>query len=197
MNLRYLALTTALMFSASAALAADSGDSFAVKGVGLSKCSTFVEKVKEKDQTALARYVGWVAGFISASNQHIAATFDLAPWQNIRTLTLALVNHCDRNADERFGEAVMKMAGALHADRLTEKSELIAVEDNGKKHYLYKASISRMQAKLAELGMYNAKVDGEFGDATRQALSKFQAENKIPETGAPDQKTMFELMRKN
>ena len=198
MKLRNLAFIATLLFPLTQAMATDSAGSFAVKGVGLSKCSTFVDIAKSDDKTKLSRYVGWIAGFITASNQHVTATFDLTPWQNIRSLTVALINHCDRNADMRFGEAVVRMTAALHADRITQKTELIAVEHDGKKHYIYKESVRRLQAKLTELGMYTGDVNGEFNDATRQALKTFQSEHKdkIEPTGVPDQKTMFELQRK-
>ena len=95
MKLHHLSTAIVLMFLAHNTLAVDTAGSFAVKGVGLSKCSAFVEVVKAKEAAKLSRYIGWVAGYISASNQHVSKTFDLTPWQNIRTLTLALVNHCD------------------------------------------------------------------------------------------------------
>jgi len=196
MKLRNLAIAVMLLFSANSVLAIDPSGAFAVKGVGLSKCSAFVDVAKGKDHTALSRYVGWVAGFISASNQNVAKTFDLTPWQNIRTLTLALVNHCDKNADMRFGEAVVRMAASLFADRLTEKSILLPLEHEGKKHYVYQESVRRTQAKLSELGLYTGDIDGQFNDATKQAVTTFQTENKLSATGLPDQKTMFVLMRK-
>ncbi|MFT5174871.1 MAG: hypothetical protein ACI8W7_003060 [Gammaproteobacteria bacterium] len=196
MKLHNLSIAIVLMFSANNVLAIDSAGSFAVKGVGLSKCSAFVEVVKSKETAKLSRYIGWTAGYISASNQHVSKTFDLTPWQNIRTLTLALVNHCDRNADMRFGEAVVRMAASLAADRLNEKSELVAIEHEGKQHYVYQETIRRTQTKLSELGMFTGDSDGEFNDATKQAVTTFQSERKLPATGLPDQKTMFELMRK-
>ena len=121
MKLRNLAFIATLLLPVTQALATDSSGSFAVKGVGLSKCSAFVDAAKGDDKTILSRYVGWIAGFLTASNQHVTATFDLTPWQNIRSVTLALVNHCDRNADMRFGEAVVRMTAALHADRITAR----------------------------------------------------------------------------
>ena len=196
MKLRNLAVTIVLMFSTTAVLAVDSAGAFAVKDVGLSKCSAFIDVAKGKDQSALSRYVGWIGGFITASNQHVAQTFDLTPWQNIRTLTLALVNHCDRNADMRFGEAVVRMAASLHAERVTEKSELLPIEAEGKKHYVYQELLRRTQAKLSELGLYSGDVDGQFNDATMQAIKTYQSENELTVSGLPDQKTMFALMRK-
>ena len=196
MKLCNLTFAAVLMLSTNSVLAADPSGSFAVKGVGLSKCSAFVEAVKSKEANTFSRYVGWLSGYLSASNQHTSNTFDLTPWQNIRTLTLALVNHCDRNADMRFAEAAVRMAASLTSERLSEKSELLPVEHEGKKHYLYKEAVRRTQAKLSELGMYTGDMTGEFNEATKQAVTTFQTERKISATGLPDQKTMFELMRK-
>ena len=195
MTLRNL-IATALLCSVTNAFAMDAAGSFAVKGVGLSKCSAFVEVAKGQDQGALARYVGWIGGFVTASNQHLKDNFDITPWQNMRTLTLALVNHCDKNADMRFGEAVVRMTGSLYKDRLTSKSELIPIEHEGKQHYVYKESIRRTQAKLSELGLYSGDIDGDFNEATKTAIKTFQAERKLPETGMPDQNTVFQLLLK-
>ena len=197
MTLHKLTIAALLMCSLHAVRAADSSGSFAVKGVGLSKCSDFVDIVKGKEPAKLSRYVGWISGYISASNQHATNTFDLTLWQDIRTLTLALVNHCDRNADMRFGEAVVRMTASLAADRLDEKSELVPIEHDGQTLYLYKEAIRRTQTKLSALGMYSGDVDGQFNDATKQAVSAFQIKRKLPATGVPEQKTMFELMRKS
>lgn len=195
MTLRNL-IAAVLMCSATNAFAMDSAGSFAVKGVGLSKCSVFVDVAKGQDQGALARYVGWIGGFLTASNQHLKDNFDITPWQNMRTLTLALVNHCDKNADMRFGEAVVRMAGSLYKDRVTSKSELMPIEHEGKKRYVYKELMRRTQAKLSELGLYTGDIDGEFNDATKEAIKTFQAEHK-EETGMADwQSTIFQLLRR-
>ena len=97
----------------------------------------------------------------------------------------------------RFGEAVVRMAASLAPDRLNEKSELVAIEHEGKQHYVYKEMIRRTQTQLSELGMFSGDVNGEFNDATKQAVMAFQIDRKSPATGLPDQKTMFELMRKS
>lgn len=195
MTLRHL-IAAVLICSATNAFAMDAAGSFAVKGVGLSKCSAFVEVAKGKDPGALARYVGWIGGFVTASNQHLKDNFDITPWQDIRTLTLALVNHCDKNADMRFGEAVIRMTGSLYTDRLVSKSELMPIEHEGRQHYVYKESMRRIKAKLGELGLYTGEIDGEFNDATKEAIKTFQAERKLTETGVPDQNTVFQLLHK-
>ena len=62
-------------------LAADADGRFAVKSAGGTKCSQFVEFVDARNPAQIALYVGWVAGYISASNQLEPDTFDLASWQ--------------------------------------------------------------------------------------------------------------------
>jgi hypothetical protein len=196
MLVRIVSLALLLWLPASSG-AADAGGSFAVKGVGLSKCSDFVKAIQDKNTETISSYVGWVAGFITASNQHSAETFDLTPWQNLRTLTAALVGHCDKNADRRFGEAVVRMAATLRADRLLERSDLIAIDHEGRKHYVYKETMRRAQAALGDLGLYSGDVTGEFDTDTRAALETFQTEEKLPVSGLPDQQTLYTLFRKS
>lgn len=185
----------ALLVVPQAVMAADENGAFAVKGLGLTKCSEFVAAVKEKNKEKASSYVGWVGGFITGSNQNAELTFDLTPWQNVRTVTSALFAFCDTNADMRFGEAAARMTAALRKDRLVSRSELIPIEHDGNTAYVYKEAIRRAQAALAERGIFTGDITGEFDGATRSALETFQKENKIPESGLPDQRTLFMLFR--
>lgn len=185
----------ALLMLPAALMAADEGGAFAVKGAGLTKCSDFVAAVQEKHPEKVPAYVGWVGGFLTASNQHGEETFDLTPWQNVRTVTSALYAYCDKNADVRFGEATARMAAALRKDRLVSRSDLIPIEHEGNTAYVYREAIRRAQAALAERGVFTGDITGEFDDATRIALEAFQKENKLPENGLPDQRTLFTLFQ--
>ncbi len=186
-----LALLAALYLTG--ARAADPGGSFAVKGQGLTTCADFVKAVKDRDMEKIAGYVGWVSGFITASNQHTPQTFDLTPWQNVRTLTAALANYCDNNADTRFAAAAVRLGASLHRDRLSERSDLVSIEHGGATHYVYRETLRRAQAALSEKGLYSGSLDGEFGKATRAALEKFQANANLPVNGLPDQRTLLGL----
>lgn len=196
MKLRSLCLSILLSSVSLSALAADSGGAFAVKGAGLVKCDLFVKAVKEKNQNALAVYVGWVAGFVSASNRSESETFDLVPWQSLQTLSSALLRHCERNPEERFATAVMRMVTTLKTGRIKERTQLVGLEmEDGKRLIVYKEVIRRVQVALTDFGFYSGDVNGEFGDEMRSALKNFQGERKLPESGLPDQRTMFELMK--
>ena len=179
------------------ALAADDDGSFAVKDVGLTRCADFTDAVKAKNEGQVARYVGWLGGFLTATNQRIPQTFDLTPWQNSRTLTAYLANHCGKNPDLRFAAAVVQLSTALHENRLREKSDLVPIERDGQTHYVYREALRRTQAALADLGMYSGELDGTLSEATRNALKTFQAERSLPDTGLPDQETLFRLLQTN
>jgi hypothetical protein len=191
--LKRLAATAVLALAIPATHAADADGRFAVKSVGGTKCSQFVEAMKTKNQGQIALYVGWIAGFISASNQLQESTFDLAAWQDMRTLTALLHRHCDRNADLRFGAAVAQMANAMKTDRLQARSEVVQLDHDGKAVQVYQEALRRAQSALAELGMYSGDLDGQLNDSMREALKKFQGENKINVSGVPDQATLFAL----
>ena len=188
-----LVLVTLFWLSPGTVLAADADGAFAVKGVGLTRCSDFVASVQGKDRNRIALYVGWVGGFMTASNQSNKETFDLTPWQDLRTLSSALMTICDKNADMRFVEAVTRLAIYLRKDRVVSRTERVAIPDGEKKLYVYKETVRRMQAALAERGLFTGDVNGEFDESTRTALESFQSEKKLPVNGVPDQRTLYSL----
>lgn len=47
-----------------------------------------------------------------------------------------------------------------------------------------------LQLKLVELGYYQERAKGSFGKDTEAALRAFQRDNRLPETGVTDEKTM-------
>ena len=191
------ALCAAVVAAASfSTLAADADGRFAVKSAGGTRCAQFVDAVKQKDQQRVALYVGWIAGYVSAANQLTPETFDLASWQDMRTLTALLSRHCDRNADMRFGAAVAQMSNALKKDRLQTRSDPVVAEHDGKSVRIYAETIRRAQDALSELGMYSGSLDGKYSETFRDSLSKFQGENDLPVSGVPDQATLFALFRK-
>ena len=47
--------------------------------------------------------------------------------------------------------------------------------------------IQSVQAALRRLGIYSGQVDGILGPETQRAVEDYQAQNKLPLTGQPDQ----------
>jgi hypothetical protein len=56
------------------------------------------------------------------------------------------------------------------------------------------SEVSGVQARLANLGFYGGKVDGNLDDATKHALSGFQKKQGLQETGKADDATRQKLM---
>lgn len=52
---------------------------------------------------------------------------------------------------------------------------------------------ARAQQRLRELGYYRGPVDGEFGRNSRNALARFQRDNRLRPTGSLDERTLRAL----
>ena len=50
-----------------------------------------------------------------------------------------------------------------------------------------------VQRQLSKKGYYKGSIDGQFGPASRDALSRFQREHKLKETGRIDEPTLDAL----
>ena len=55
------------------------------------------------------------------------------------------------------------------------------------------SEIKRMQQRLKELGYYKTGVDGDFGDATEEAVKAFQAQNGLTVDGKAGERTLDKL----
>lgn len=56
-----------------------------------------------------------------------------------------------------------------------------------------KSRIKEVQRRLKAAGAYNGPIDGRLGARTQQAISKFQQDHGLPQTGNLDQKTQAAL----
>ena len=57
----------------------------------------------------------------------------------------------------------------------------------------YAELVSKVQAKLRELGFDAGPINGDFGSKTQAALAQFQLANLIPVSGSLDDATLAEL----
>ena len=143
-----------------------------------------------------AAFVGWLEGYLTATNRLAKNTYDLVAWQNRRILLALLQAHCKKNPDQRFYLAVRALTNALTPDRIRRQSRLIETEAGGKKVRIYRATLRRVQKALARRGLYAGRIDGRFGPNTRLGLEAFQQKEKLQLSGLPDQRTLFRLLTK-
>ncbi|MBL28903.1 MAG: hypothetical protein CMM50_15280 [Rhodospirillaceae bacterium] len=193
-GLRALALAAAfgLPLATGAQAATDNMD-FAVKGIGASTCQRYLD-VKANDRALYFMYLGWIDGYITASNKYLDDTFDLTTWQSTELFATAIETQCKKNADQQVAAVIDALTGQLMPGRLTQPSEVVEAEVEDTKFRIYAEVLRRMQRKLAQEGFYDGAPDGAYGPGTRLAVERFQQENGIPVTGLPDNLTMFRLL---
>lgn len=178
--------------AASAARASDAEKRFSIKGVGIAPCSAFIKSYDERSQDALM-FAGWLGGYMTAMNQELPETFDLAPWQSVEVLMLLTRDLCGRNPEEKVYRAAGALVRILSADRLTTYSEFVETVNGEHKTGVPKEVLRRIQERLKALNHYSGNPDGAYGSGTRKAIEAFQKQANVPVTGVPDQQTLVKL----
>lgn len=187
---------TAVLSALPAAQAANAG-AFAIKGIGATECSVAVREYTAGTPNAMM-YGGWIYGYLTAMNQVSPDTFDLAPWQDLNTLTNFVVEFCKKNPKTPFAQATFKMAVALNPQRQKTRTDYIHFPVNGKGYTMYASTIQMVANKLAGKGLLKNKPSvqkPEFTSDMVLALKAFQSSRKLKPTGEPDQQTLFELLQ--
>ncbi len=175
------------------ALAADKAGSFAPKGMGFDTCKSLSQAIQQKDQKGLVVFAGWLDGFLTGLNMLQAGIYDIAPWQSPDTLLKMVASHCERNPDEHLAEVALKLAEYLGRDRLTERSQVEEAKVGDNTVPIYTEVLRRVQQRLVDGGFLSGTPDGNFGPKTQSALEAYQAKEKLPKTGLPDQATLVQL----
>ena len=185
----------ALSVCATASEGADERGLFAVKSVGTTSCQRYLDARKAgADEYVL--YGGYLGGYMTAFNQLRPSTFDIMSWHNTDTLAGMMASYCRKHPQSNFAVSVAHLITVLMPRRLEADSPTLEIAHGGKTVAVYQESLRRIQVKLAVLGLYTGEPDGRYGPATRQALERFQAEQRLPRTGLPDQATLFRLSYK-
>lgn len=174
--------------------AADAEGRFSVKGAGISTCQRYLEEWEAKSDAVYA-FGGWVEGYLTAANQFLPETYDLAPWETTTLLTALLAEHCKKEPQIPFVQAVRSMTAALRNERLEQSSPVIMAEHAGSGVRVYREVLRRAQERLKALDLYRGPVNGEFGADTRAALETFQKSEGLTVTGLPDQPSLQKLLR--
>jgi hypothetical protein len=172
--------------------AADSRGLFSVKGVGTATCQQYVDAVKAQGKELLL-FAGYLGGYVTAYNQLSYDTFDILPWQDAETLLAMLDGYCGKHPETNFAAAVGLLTKVLQPERLTVAAEIVDVPGGKRPMRIYKETLDRIQRRLGEIGHYAGDPTGTWDSATREALQEFQKDRSLPETGLPDQKTLFAL----
>ena len=175
------------------AQAADDKGQFGIKGVGGMSCESYLKSFEAKD-SRYVMYLGWFGGYITATNQYLPKTFDLAPWQNMNLVSMAVANVCRQETKASVLLALQRVLQGIYPLRLEQASPMVEVKGEKVTLRIYQEVLRRTQEKLKNLGFYTGKADGKFGPGTKKALEAFQKKRGLAVTGLPDQATLLALM---
>lgn len=164
-------------------------------GVGLATCGRYLE-ARTAGSGEYFLFGGWIAGYLSARNQVDADTYTLAPWQTPDVLAGFLADYCSKHRDEIFLRAMIVMADALKADRLTRRSERVTVTVDPESADFFRATLLKLEQALAALDYDPGPADGVFDARTQRALRQFQDDRSLDPTGFPNQLTLFRLFQR-
>lgn len=176
------------------AQAASEEGQFAVKGVGRDQCSQFLD-ARSQSRSAYEDYGHFIAGYLTASNRLMEDTVDVTTWESIEVVAAYVANLCRQKPSARFAEAIEGVLATLMPSRVTQDARLIKVTVDEKSIRVYASVLARVGKALAERDLFRGSVDGRFSTELEQALRRFQAQSGLSETGLPDQRTLYLLLR--
>ena len=97
-------------------LAKDMNGNFASYGVGARPCSDYIE-ARQQGEELLDYYNNFVLGYLSAVNLIVPSTFDILGDRSMGAALARLDDHCQRNSDENFTNALALLTGAYYDER--------------------------------------------------------------------------------
>lgn len=185
---------TATLLSASVARAEDDKGQYAVRGAGLINCALFVQARATRDDAYLV-VAAWADGYVTGINQHARETYDVLSFEGTELLMAVVDQHCQQNPTDPVFGVLTKLFEQLWPDRLTSRSDKVAVRVGEREAQHYVELIGRMQRALSAGGFYVGPIDGELSPPTVEALKRFQVSIDFEGTGFPDQTTLWRLLR--
>ena len=178
------------------AVAANTDGAFAVRGLGGQTCASLLDALKTPQAgPVFADLSTWSSGYVSFANRSTAGVFDVMPLQDSREVAKVIIGICGSNPDVLIETAAMRLVTLVSEFAQTATSELDTIEDGAFKVVIRRSVMKAAQTQLAALGLLEADaVDGLYGPKSRVAFARFQADNKLDETGVPDTATILRLL---
>ncbi len=190
---KHLILAASLLV-ATPVYSADKNNAYAIEGAGIAGCTHFLESAKKQDNNYFI-FGGWIEGYFTASNQHISNTFDLSPWQSTQLLLKITESICKQNPSLKFNQVVSSIAMDMSNQRLDQGNKFIPINEGNTSYAFQEEVIIRIKQALKKKDFYNGNIDNQYDDSIKKAVKLFQKEVGQPETGLPDQGTLYELFK--
>ncbi len=184
-------LLSLALLASPALYAADQNDKFAVKGAGISPCSTFIKAMENKDHTYYM-FGGWLDGYITSLNQQLPDTFDITPWQTTELLMKIIESNCQQNPNQQIHSIAKAMVVQLMEQRITVGERYLQLEAD-KNLILQEGVIRNIKQKLDDKGHYDGDLTVSWDEKEITAMKAFQRTQQLEETGLPNQATLYKL----
>ena len=96
----------------------------------------------------------------------------------------------------KFIDVVAALFQRFYPQRLESESGVGKISVGEKGMFMYHEILKRVQSALKERGYDVGPVNGLASKETIEALVAYQKDNNIPESGIPDQPTLYSLLLK-
>lgn len=178
----------------SSAHASDPSNAYALRGVGMLPCETYLQEMEKKSSTWFM-IGGWLDGYITATNRHVPDTYDVLSFESTDLVAGLLAAHCKGHPKDRVAAVLNAILLKFQGDRLRTRSARLKGKVGEQEFAIYAEVLQRVQNRLSALGLYQGEREPEFGEKTREAVVAFQRSNNLQPTGLPDQATLWRLLR--
>jgi hypothetical protein len=187
-----LAALTLCIAAAPPAWSADADGAYAIKGLGRKTCA---EAAVDLGAGAGAKtvYGAWLEGYVTGINRSSEGLYDLTPWQTPELLLSVVVQACVPTPDDKLIVALDRVLRGMSPLRMTERAPIVALRKGGSYVNIYETVLNRAIARLDALGHSPGPAAPRVDARVVRAIGDFQASRGLPETGIPDQATLFNL----
>ena len=175
------------------ASAADEKGDFAVRGLGASQCSSFVEAA-QGNQSSVGLFLAWIEGAVTAVNHVSPKTFDVVPFNSTAPFAAIVLDLCRQHPAASFDTAVRSAISFVEPLRISTNSPFVEMSVGRAKVTLRQYTLARVQQRLRELKLTRSPPSGKFDAETRDAIKRFQQARKLTVTELPDPDTVLALL---
>lgn len=187
-----LIAVTVLAALAQTAGAADPYGQYGVRGAALVPCSIY-ERERQAESEVYRVIASWMDGYITAINQHVDDTYDVASFESTELLAAVVSEHCKKNPDAAVFAVVKSLLEQFAENRLRRSSKKVEVAVGEYRVMLYEEVLERIQQRLADAGHYQGRLDGIYDAEMQASMRAFQESIELEPTGFPDQLTLYRL----
>ncbi len=177
-----------------AAHAADAQHDFAVRGVGALQCSAFLKPTGQAAAFERVSVENWVLGYLTAENRLTPNTYDIMALQAPQVLPNLVAALCQSNPNASVESVVAGLVQRLAPIKIDRNSPLITTKAAQNEVEIRQATLVLVEKALMTRRYYRGRGDGKYGPDLQKALTKFQKDQSLPQTGLPDSATVLRLL---